>query len=286
VSERARVTGAYAVMCAIWGTTWLAIKLSLHYVPPITGVGVRFVLAGLLLAALAAALGKRTTLAALPWHLVGVLAVFMFGINYVLTYTAETHVGSGMTAVLFGTFPFFMFGFGRVAGERSGPLVWLGAAIAFGGVALIFLTSNVSGTPLYALAAVGAALSSAYGNAYAKRHSHHDPLITLPAAMLLSGAAITVLGLVLEHPHPDIALSLPSILTICYLALLGSGAAFFLNLWLLQRVAAWIVGLSALIIPVIAVVVGVFAGGETFGPREIGGALLVIAGVWLALRST
>jgi len=81
-------------------------------------------------------------------------------------------------------------------------------------------------------------------------------------------------------------LSLPSILTICYLALLGSGAAFFLNLWLLQRVAAWIVGLSALIIPVIAVVVGVFAGGETFGPREIGGALLVIAGVWLALRST
>src|SRR5579864_1120417 len=114
-------------MCAIWGTTWLAIKNSLHYVPPMTGVGVRFVLAGIALAALSAALGKRSRLRDVPWHLAIVLAVFMFGVNYVLTYTAETHVGSGMTAVLFGTFPFFMFGFGRIAGERAGPLVWLGA---------------------------------------------------------------------------------------------------------------------------------------------------------------
>jgi len=51
----------------------------------------------------------------------------------------------------------------------------------------------------------------------------------------------------------------------------------------LQRLPSWLVGLSALIIPIIAVAVGALFGGERFGPRELAGAALVIAGVWLAI---
>ncbi|HEV3088048.1 MAG TPA: DMT family transporter, partial [Candidatus Elarobacter sp.] len=69
------------------------------------------------------------------------------------------------------------------------------------------------------------------------------------------------------------------------LAVLGSGIAFYLNHWLLQRLSAWVVGLSALVIPVIAVAVGALLGGEGFGVKELAGAALVLAGVWLALRS-
>ena len=279
------IVAAYALMCAIWGTTWMGIKISLRFVPPISGAGLRFAVAGLVMYAAALAAGKLLSPARLPWKIVLNFAVFLFGLNYVLTYTAETHIGSGLTAVLFGVLPFFVFALGRVLlNERTTPLVWTGAAIGFAGVAVISLTASVNGSLWYALAAVAAALSSAYANVYAKRHAGTDPLVTLPPAMLISGLAMLTLGTALERPSWQTALSLPSWGTVLYLAILGSGVAFFLNIWLLHRIAAWIVGLSALIIPIIAVAIGVAFGGERFGMREAAGAALVIAGVWIALR--
>jgi drug/metabolite transporter (DMT)-like permease len=64
----------------------------------------------------------------------------------------------------------------------------------------------------------------------------------------------------------------------------SSSVTFYINHWLLQRLTAWMVGLQALIIPVIAVVVGALFAHEAFGGRELIGAALVIAGVWIALR--
>lgn len=271
-------------MCLIWGTTWLGIKISLHYVPPVAGAGFRFIIAGLVMYAVAGAQRKIVPVRDVPWKLVLVLAAFLFGLNYILTYTAETHVSSGLVAVLFGVLPFFMFGIGHyMIHERTTPRTWLGAAVGFAGVGVISLAAAVSGSVWYALAAIGAALSSAFANVYAKRHSHNDPMITLPPAMLIAGLVVAAIGLGTEHPDIGRAFSLPSWGALLYLALLGSGLAFFLNLWLLKHVAAWIVGLSALIIPVLAVAVGVLFGGEQFGPRELLGAALVLAGVWTAL---
>lgn len=271
-------------MCGIWGTTWLVIKVSLHYAPPLTGAGLRFIIAGLAMYAFAIAMRKTLPLREMPWKLIAVLAFFLFGLNYILTYTAETHVSSGLTAVLFGVLPFFMFGMGHyLIGERTTAVTWLGALIAFGGVAVISLEADVHGSVWYVLAAIAAAASSAFANVYAKRHAHNDPLVTLPPSMLIAGIAVAAMGFGAEHPDVHRAFSLPSWGALLYLALAGSGVAFFLNLWLLQRIAAWIVGLSSLIIPVIAVTVGVAFGGEQFGPRELLGAALVIAGVWIAL---
>jgi drug/metabolite transporter (DMT)-like permease len=271
-------------MCLIWGTTWLGIKISLQYLPPIAGAGTRFIIAGLAMYAIAAARGKLVPPHKIPWKLVGVLGAFLFGLNYILTYTAETHVSSGLVAVLFGVLPFFVFGIGHYTiGERTTPRTWAGAVLAFAGVAIISLATAISGSVWYALAAVGAALSSACANVYAKRHAHHDPLVTLPPSMLLAGIVVAAIGFASEHTDVARAFSLPSWEALLYLALIGSGLPFFLNLWLLKHIAVWIVGLSSLIIPVIAVAVGVLFGGEQFGPRELLGAALVIAGVWVAL---
>lgn len=277
---------AYALMCAIWGTTWLGIKISLHYVPPLAGVGVRFFIAGVLMYAVAASQRKIPPLNEVPWKLVGVLAAFLFGLNYILTYTSETHVSSGIAAVLFGVCPFFMFAFGHyLIGERTTPLTWAGAVVAFAGVATISLAAGVHGSIWYMLAAIAAAASSAFANVYAKRHAHNDPIITLPPAMLIAGIAVAAIGFGVEHVDAARAFSLPSLGMLLYLALFGSGVAFFINLWLFKYIAAWIVGISALIIPVIALAVGVAFGGESFGPRELIGAALVIIGVWFAIRS-
>lgn len=280
--QRLGIIGAYATICAIWGTTWLVIKLSLHYVPPMTGVGLRFVVAGLMLGGLG--LLQRGPRRPIQWKLVAVLAAFLFGLNYILTYAAETRLDSGLVAVLFGTLPFFMFGFGHfLAHERTTPRSWIGATIAFGGVAVISLTGQVQGSPLYALAAVAAAASSAFANVYAKRHAEHAPLVTLPPAMLIAGVVVGAIGLSVEHPDWHLVLSSPSLEALAYLAIVGSGIAFFFNLWLLARIPAWVVGLSSLIIPVLAVAVGVAFGHERFGARELMGSFLVVAGIAIAL---
>lgn len=275
---------AYAGMCAIWGTTWLAIKVGLQYLPPITGAGIRFIIAGLVLFAVAAARREFRAPREMPWKLIAMLAIFLFGFNYMCTYTAEVRLDSGLVAVLFGTLPFFMFGMGAlVANERTTPRIWLGALIAFAGVAVISIGGQVSGSPLNALAAIAAAASAAFANLYYKRHSSDAPLIVLPPAMLLSGVVMTVLGSLFESVRWSHAFVPQSLGALAYLAILGSGIAFFLNMYVLQRLPAWVVGLSALVIPVIAVAVGVGVGGEHLTMRELVGSATVVIGVAVAL---
>jgi len=279
------VFAAYAATVLIWGTTWLGIKVSLAAIPPIAGSGFRFILAAGVLYAVATALkvdfrGKQP-----PLHLVAVLALTMFGINYALTYVAETHLASGLVAVLFGTLPFFVFGFAHfMVGERATRATIAGAALALGGVAVISAVGTVGGGVWYVLAALVASASSAFANVYLKRYSHAEPLATLPPAMLMAGVGLAAWGLIFEHVDVARALAPASLAALFYLAVCGSAIAFYLNHWLLQRISSGVMGLSALMIPVIAVTVGILFGGETFGLRDLIGAALVIGGVTLSLR--
>jgi len=285
--NRLAVWSAYGAMCAIWGTTWLAIKVSLNFIPPMTGVALRFIISGLVLLAVAALRGRLMPLRAMPWHLIAMLAIFLFGLNYVLAYVAETRLDSGLVAVLFGTLPFFVFFFGHhFADEPTTPRIWIGTALALAGVGVISFSGQARGAPLYALAAIGSAALAAFGNVYAKRHSEHDPLVTLPASMLVSGIGVGVFGAFFERVSWTSAIAPASIASLLYMAILGSSLAFWLNLWVLHRLPVWIVGLSSLIIPVIAVAVGIFLGGEHFTWRELGGSALVVAGIWFALSSS
>jgi drug/metabolite transporter (DMT)-like permease len=168
---------AYAATVLIWGTTWLGIKVSLVSIPPLAGAGFRFILAGLALYAAALALRIDLRKHAPPWHLVAVLAVTMFGLNYALTYLAETHLASGLVAVLFGTMPFFIFGFAhKLVGERANRATITGAALAFAGVATISLVGNARGDLLYVAAALFASASSGFANVYLKRSRQRSRL--------------------------------------------------------------------------------------------------------------
>jgi drug/metabolite transporter (DMT)-like permease len=269
-------------MCAIWGTTWFAIKVALTGFPPLGGAGVRFIIAGTLFYAVAA-VARRPDGKQAPFKLIVVLAIALFGVNYALTYFAETHLASGLVAVLFATMPFFVFGLSALMLREAIALQTLaGAALALGGVATIWLT-GAGGAPIYVLAALVATALSAFGNVYLKRYADSDPLRTLPPAMLLAGAGAFVAGEFVSPIDPRSALMLPPVLATIYLAVLGSGVAFYFNHWLLQRLTASVVGFSALVIPLMAVIVGAFVAHEAFGVRELIGAAFVVAGVWIAL---
>jgi drug/metabolite transporter (DMT)-like permease len=275
---------AYAIMCLIWGTTWLVIKIGLHSIGPLTSVGLRFIIAGMLLYIIAALRRELCPLRDLPWKLICTLALFTFAIDYGLIYVAETRLDSGLVAVLFGTLPFFSFGFASVMiGERTTPRTLLGAGVAFVGVAIISLSGAAHGSPLFALATIAAAASAAYANVYAKGFGHVSPLVTLPPSMLLGGAPLFIIGIASEATQWSLALSASSIAALLYLAIVGSGVALFLMLWLLARLSAGVVGLSTLVFPVIAVAVGALFGGERFTGQELIGAAFVIAGMAAAL---
>ncbi len=275
---------AYAGCVLIWGTTWLGIKVSLTGLPAVTGAGLRFMLASGFLYMLGRLLRIDLRRNAPPFHLIAVLALTMFGLNYALTYVAETHLASGLVAVIFGTMPFFIFAFAHVmVGERAGRNTIVGALLALGGVAMISLVGDVRADVLYVLATLIASASSGFANVYLKRFAHVEPLATLPPAMLLAGIAMAAYGLGLERTDWHRAIAPASIAALAYLAIFGSAIAFYLNHWLLQRIDSGTMGLSALMIPVIAVVVGAVFGHEIFGLRDLLGALLVIGGVWLSM---
>jgi len=283
VVDRVKIFAAYAGCVLIWGTTWLGIKVSLASIPPIAGAGFRFIVAGLVLYAFALLrrIDLRRETPALG--VIVTLAATMFGANYALTYTAETHLSSGLVAVLFGTLPFFCFAFAHyMVGERAHRYTIRGAIVALGGVALISLSGREHGDVFFVLAALAAAGVSGYANVYLKKFADAEPLATLPPAMLLAGVLLAVSGVSFEGVDYAKAISLQSLGAIAYLALFGSAIAFYLNHWLLQRIDSGTMGLSALMIPVVAVMVGTTLGHETFGFRELIGAILVLVGMSLS----
>jgi putative membrane protein PagO len=147
-------------MCVIWGTTWLAIKIALTGFSPLGGVGVRFLIAGTLLYA-GSIVFRWSQAEAPPLKLIVMLAVAMVGGNYALTYFAETHLASGLVAVLFGTMPFFIFGLGALMlRERVSVRAVTGAIAALGGVVTISLTGE-GGALIYIVATLLASALSA-----------------------------------------------------------------------------------------------------------------------------
>src|SRR5215475_4765222 len=87
---------AYAVLCLIWGSTWLAIRIVVHDVPPLRAAAWRFVAAGILLLVLALLQKRSWPRVASQWNSILVLGVTMMGLPYCLLFWAEQHVMSSM----------------------------------------------------------------------------------------------------------------------------------------------------------------------------------------------
>src|SRR4249920_3902756 len=95
----------YALICLIWGSTWLAIKVGLVGVPPFLGAGLRFLLATVLIGTVLAIRGKRLRLTRDDQICVLSLGLLVFWLDYAAVYWAEFRISSGLTAILFSTMP-------------------------------------------------------------------------------------------------------------------------------------------------------------------------------------
>ncbi len=275
----ARHFAAYAGMCLIWGSTFLAIRIGNESLAPFWAAALRLVIAGALLFLLTALFrlplprGRALTAALL-------FGALHFGVNLGLLYWGETRVPSGLAAIFFATMPLST---GLLAAALGVQRLHAGrtalAVVGLAGVAVIFAGEVTFGAPPGPLLAVFvAATAASLAGVLFKRAPAQHP-IPANAVAAVVGALLCVAGsAALGEPH-GLPRTTAGWWPVVYLAVAGNLGAFVLFTWLVTQWAVTTVSTSALIIPVIAVVLGAVTKGEALSPPAYLGAILVLGSV-------
>jgi len=276
-------------LCGIWGSTWLAIKLGLRDLPPLTFAGIRFALAALILLAMVTLRGLRLPRGAREWRLLAYTGFLTITVNYALVFWGEQYISSGLAAVLSATVPLF----GLPIAHRylaSEPLTgWKVAGVVLGvlGVATVCSGQLGAGGPFALWASLGiilAALATAHAGVLIKAGGA-DIEPSVLAGIQMAGGCIPLLvgGILLEGNPFEFRWTPLALATLAYLTILGSVIAFLMYYWLIRHTAVTWVLLIPLVTPLVAVLFGVVFAGETVGWHTVAGGAAIIAGVALAV---
>ena len=277
----------WLLLCLIWGSTWLFIKLGLEDLPPLTFAGIRFIIASLILLGLLKI--KRQTLptSGRDWMLLAVVGVMAFSLNYGLLFWGEQYISSGLAALLQATSPAFglVIAHFYLPEEKMSPAKIIGVLIGVVGVGVIF-SSQLSIAGPRALAGSMALLLSAvfvaYSNVIVKAYSQHlEPTVLAAGQMMCGLVPLLLIGIPLEGNPFKFHWTPMAILALFYLAIVGSVIAFVLYYWLMKNMDVTKTLLIALVTPVVAVVLGMIVLRETIEWRTLLGGAMIISGIAL-----
>src|SRR5262245_55666500 len=186
----------YAVLCVIWGSTWLAIRVVVRDVPPLQAAAWRFVAAGALLLGLAVLQKRAWPRAPGQWNSILVLSVTMMGLPYCLLFWAEQHVMSSMTAALYSAMPLAVSLFTPAMMHRKVPRHAVFAmVIGFGALLTLFLDLRTSRWALIGGIAVLISMTlSSWSVVYAKLRLRDVDTVVATGLQLFFGAAVSIWG--------------------------------------------------------------------------------------------
>jgi len=293
-----KVLIAFGLSTLIWSSTWIVIKDQLGpdpetAVPPAWSVTYRFVLASVTMFALALvrrspiALDRRTHLYA------ALLGLLQFFINYNSVYAAELYVTSGLVAVVFALLPapnallaFFVFG-----RRTSGGFI-VGSILAFVGVAMLFLQEiRVSAAPPEAVAlGIFFSLVAVLGASAANVMQLSQALRARPIVPLLGWAMLY--GTLLDGAYALAFVGPPVVesrigywVGLIYLGIVASAVAFALYYRVIRAVGPAQAAYSSVLIPILAMAISTVAEGYRWSALAVGGGVLALAGMAIALRA-
>jgi drug/metabolite transporter (DMT)-like permease len=283
-----RPVAVWLLLSLIWGSTWLFIKLGLQDLPPFTFAGVRFVVAASVLLCVIAIRRVPLPRARRDWLLIALTGVMAFTINYGLLFWGEQRTSSGLAAILQTIIP----AFGLVIAHYYLPderiTLWkvCGIALGIGGVALIFSDqASVEGgrsALMGSAAIVIGAFCVAYSNVLVKARARHIEPAALAAGQMIFGLVpLLVAGVALEGNPFAFRWTPLAVMSLLYLALVGSAAAFLLYYWLVRNMDVTKTMLISLVTPPIAVFLGWLVLGEGLTWRTAAGALCIMSGIGL-----
>src|SRR4026207_95615 len=194
----------WLILCGIWGSTWLFIKLGLADLPPLTFAGIRFVIACAILFPLMWRRNIRLSRARNAWDLLADSGILSFGFNYGLVFWGEQYISSGLAALLQATTPAFglVFAHFNLPGER---LSWArigGVVLGVCGVAVVFSNQlAVAGRQALAgcVALILSSIFVAYSNVLVKKHGKNlNPAIMTAGQMFFGLLLLLAVGIPLE----------------------------------------------------------------------------------------
>src|SRR6059058_4166295 len=236
-----RIPAAWLTLCVVWSSTWLAIKVGLRDLPPISFVSLRFLIAIAVLLAVSVGRVPLLPVRRSDYTILAGTGVLMFAVNHALLFWAELHVSSGLAAVLQATIPIFglFFAHWMLPDEPLRLQKLAGAIIALGGVAVICSRLLGFNGPLAFWGGVGVvfgAASAAYANVLVKARAIQLAPAMLAAWQMIFGIApLLVLGFAIDGNPARFHWTAMSVFCLLYLAVIGSALTFLLLYWLLPR---------------------------------------------------
>jgi drug/metabolite transporter (DMT)-like permease len=283
-ASRGRILAAFAAVYLIWGSTYLAIRFALEDFPPFLLMGFRSLLAGLILYSWGRwSTGERPT----RRHWIGatVMGALLFLVGHGGLAWGEQVVPSGVAALVIATLPIWMTLLQSVRdGGGLTRRVLLGLLSGFAGVALLADPRNLLGgapiDPVGLVVLLVSALSWSVGSVFGRHLKHTDSSALAAGMNLLAGGVLLVaVGLLRGERFDPAGVSLQSLLSLLYLVVFGSVIAFGSFIWLLRVTTPSRVSTYGFVNPIVAVLLGWLAGGESLSPRVMAASLLMVAGV-------
>lgn len=277
----------WSILAVIWGSTWIFIKLGLRDLPPLTFAGLRFLLAAVVLWGVVWI--RRAKLPAQPgqWRALIWTGLIAISLNYGLVFWGEHRITSGLAAVLQSTIPVFGLFLAHyfLPTERITMRKLGGVALGVVGVAIIFYDQmTIEGRAGLdgSLALLCSSACVAYANVLVKARLHHvDPAALAASQMLFGFVPLLLLGIWWEGNPLMLRWSAVSILSLLYLALVGSALAFLLYYWLITQIEVTKTLLISLVTPVVALFIGSVTIGEQVTTAILLGSLAILGGIAL-----
>jgi len=287
------ILSAFAALYLIWGSTYLGIRFAIETIPPLLMAGTRFLLAGLILYAIARGQGAPKGSPA-NWRTALIIgACLLLGGNGGVTL-AEQYVSSGLASVMVATVPIYIALLAWWSGiaPRPAPVVWLGLAGGFAGVAILlgpalrFSPGESSHPGIGMLILLCSSFVWSAGSIYSRKtKSASPPLLLAGQQMICGGALLTLAGLLIgEHHRFDASrISLLSIGSFAYLVIIGALVGYTAYIFLLRHCDPAKVATYAYVNPIVAVLLGALFAGETLTGRAVLAAGLIIGSVALVI---
>ena len=286
---RGRRLAVYLFLCAVWGSTWLFIKIGLRDLPPLRFAGLRMAVACLLLVPFAFARGVP----GIPRNRAGLVAVCGFlqiGLTYGLLFVGAQWIPSSLAAILFASFPIWtgLFAHLFLPDEPLTRGTAVSALLGLAGVAFIEGPAAARDWSSSGHAVLGgglvlcAALVSAFANVLNKKSLGDVPPVANVWGQTLIAAVFLLAASAFEGGAGETRWSAGAVGALLYLAVLGTAATFVGLFWLMPRVPVSVVGTIPVVDTLIAGLLGHAVLDERLPARVVVGGLLIVAGVWLA----
>jgi drug/metabolite transporter (DMT)-like permease len=276
-----RVILALLSVYIIWGSTYLAIRISLEGFPPFLMAGVRFLCAGCILYIFLRAKGEP--LPTLP-QVTGASIVggfLLLGGNGGVVFAEQT-VATGLTALTIATVPLWTVLFSGIWGRWPGRFEWVGLALGLAGIVLLNLEGDLRASPAGAVALIIAAASWAFGSAWSGSLPLPKGLMASAVEMAAGGLLLIAASLVIGEKI-DVMPSARAVTALTYLIVFGSLVGFSSYVYLLNRVRPALATSYAYVNPVIAVILGIWFAGERITGTGVLAMTVILAGVVLVL---